>query len=154
MTAITHPTALADQCQAAERDAAGHLADIARATGAALGQLHTTPWLAAQIRAIYDSLADGDVYVCDHVVNGPCAMLACLWAPGIVVCDQCAPTLLLATSAAADTTCDRCHKAGQEIHSTAIATGPLILAYGLCPACQARADSPARPGRGGPRRRR
>lgn len=143
MTAITDPTALEDQHQAAERGAGNVLADFAAFTGGTVGQVATSPWLAAQIRGIYTALAAGEAAVCEHVAAGPCAMLACLWKPDTVVCDQCAPALLVVACAAADS-CDRCHAEGVPIHSTALSTGPLVLVYGLCEPCQ---DHPARPTR-------
>ena len=133
MTPITDPTALADQIQAASREA--HRATRAMGQdGAHLAYLTApTPWLASQLTALFTAINDGTARGCQHLQGGPRVVLAAAWAPGLLMCAQCTP--LLTPNEAEDGTCDKCRTRVELIHPRSVTAGPLVYAYGLCQDC-------------------
>lgn len=134
MTPITNPTALADQLTAAVRDAdranqAMHEAGRITLTY----QADTTPWLSSQFARLTAAMQNGTARYCPHLAHGPRVTFAAAWAPGSLVCAQCAPAL--APDAAEDSTCDKCRRRVALLHARTATFGPLIFAYGLCSGC-------------------
>jgi hypothetical protein len=131
---MTHPTALADQTEAAAREA-----DRATRALSATGRAHLnyltapTPWLAAKLAQLHAAIVDGTASGCAHLSDGPRVAFAAVWAPGLLVCAHCAP--LLTPDAAEDSTCDKCRARVALIYPRSATLGPLIYAYGLCTGC-------------------
>jgi hypothetical protein len=125
-------TAHRDQSRAAARDAHRRLADIAARLGIELGA-SGHPWLARQLAGLQAALAAGIVRTCPHLHGGPAVVYAALWAPGRLVCQRCLPVLV--PDAVQDRTCDRCQNASGQLTIGVMHAGPLLVAFGLCPAC-------------------
>jgi hypothetical protein len=136
MTPISNPTALADQHDAAVREA-DRATRAMCATGAARLNYLTapTPWLASKLAQLHAAIEDGTARACPHLNDGPRVALAAAWAPGQIVCAHCAPGLT--PDAAEDSTCDKCRTRVPSIHPRSATIGPLVYAYGLCPDCAA-----------------
>lgn len=154
-TAIHHPTALADQVEAAATDARRAITTAAACGHVALISPESR-WLRAQVTALARSLTTGRAKVCSHLNpnSAPQVIHAAVWAPDLVVCGDCRWLLTPATGAE-DFTCDRCRMPVERIHSGAVAAGPIVLGYGLCTPCLTTVTSPTVAGRpdGKPRSR-
>ncbi|GAA1411687.1 hypothetical protein ACFQZ4_53080 [Catellatospora coxensis] len=124
-------TALADQAEAAARDARRKLASIG---GDRPADIASDPWLAEQIGALLLALATDTARLCRHVKPSPMVLHATAWTPGRVVCERCAPQLRPATYQQ-DTTCDRCGEHTSAIYSGALAFGSILFTFGLCGGC-------------------
>lgn len=135
MYPFTDPGALADQIDAATRDARTHLTQLAHYLAAPITHTTTPPWLDGHLSALRDGLRDGRVRSCAHLAVGPGIAYTAVWAPRLIACPACAPTLLR-PSPIEDDTCDRCRTTAPRLHIGAVATGPILLAYGLCRRCQ------------------
>jgi hypothetical protein len=134
MSPITDPTALADQVQAATREADQATRRMQASGKAALTYLPApTPWLAAQLGQLFAAIDDGTARGCQHLTGGPRVLFACAWTPKTIVCAHCAPRLT--PDAAEETTCDKCRIHVPLIHPRSVTTGPLVYAYGLCDDC-------------------
>ena len=133
-------TALNDQTDAAARDAhqavdALHALDLA--TGDAESTLSTgVPplWLLDQLAYLHARIQTGTAAACPHLhPDAPQVVHAAVWAPRQVRCTACAPQLM--PDAGEDLTCDRCRQVAGVLHPGTLASGPLLLAFGLCPDC-------------------
>lgn len=153
MTTITDPTALADQIQAATRQAGQAARSLHRTGAARLAYLTApTPWLATQLTALFTAIETGTARGCTHVTGAPRVVFACAWTPNILTCVHCAPRLT--PDATEETTCDKCRTHVPLIHPRSITAGPLIYAYGLCPDCAATEPDGHTPNRAARRRTR
>lgn len=133
-TPITDPTALADQVQAATRQASNAARALHKTGAARLAYLTApTPWLASQLTGLFAAIDNGTARGCEHVAGAPRVVFACAWAPNILTCVHCAPRLT--PDATEETTCDKCRTHVPLIHPRSITAGPLVYAYGLCDAC-------------------
>ena len=138
MTPITDPTALADQLDAAGRDARAAVAEMTAITGGPLTHTHPPAWLHGHLSALRTALHDGTARPCPHLAGGPGIAYAAVWAPGVLACPTCAPTLLQPDQAE-DLRCDACRRPGPgggHLHPGLVVSGPVLLAYGLCPDCR------------------
>lgn len=127
-----HPTAYADQLDAATADANRHLRATAAHTGGRLAHTHAG-WLADQAETLRRAMTDGTARVCRHIGPSPRIAHAAAWAPGVLVCSSC--IRLVMPDADEDGTCDRCRRPVLTLHAGVVALGPVLLAYGLCGAC-------------------
>jgi hypothetical protein len=135
-------TATFDQAQAAA-DHARHILDqLAEITGQPYTTARSSPWLAAQLRALVHGLMNRTVQTCPHVTRTPQLTHAAAWRPGTIACTDCAPTLLRPTPTE-DHTCDRCHRTAYPIHSALAVIGPILFGYGLCTTCADTTEPPA-----------
>lgn len=134
----THPTALADQIDAASADAARRLRHAASATpGARYTDGPAPDWLAEQFQRLTLTLTLGGGRYCKHLGPAPRVVHAFAWAPGLMLCPACR---WLATPAPTENhTCDRCHHHVDTVIPCLAAHGPVILGYGLCRACHTAA---------------
>lgn len=99
-------------------------------------------WLHGHLTALRTTLHNGTARPCPHLVGGPGIAYAAVWAPGVLACPTCAPTLLQ-PSEAEDLRCDACHRPGPgggHLHPGLVVSGPVLLAYGLCPDCRHLTD--------------
>jgi hypothetical protein len=130
----THPTALADQLQAASTDAHGR---ILRA--GTLPQLRLThrPNIPAWLTEAFDrhalTLLAGQGQVCAHVGSTPRVVCAFAWIPGLLVCPAC--RTLATPNPTEDATCDRCRRHCRRIWPGIAQVGPILFGYGLCQHC-------------------
>lgn len=139
-----HPTALADQLAAATHDARTRLDHIAHHTGARPITPATVPeWLHGHLRALRDAIHSDHATYCPHLATGPTVAYAAIWKPAILTCAACAATVFRADHTE-DTTCDRCrtHTPDTPLHPGLIASGPVLLAYGLCIHCHTDTHPP------------
>lgn len=132
-----HPTALADQIDAASAEAAHVLTAAADQPGTHLTHTTTGPWLAEQFARIDLALVSGQGMFCPHVHASPRVVFAFAWAPGLLVCPACRWLAIPTTTE--DQTCDRCRRHADTLHSTIAARGPVLFGYGLCPPCHTEA---------------
>ena len=134
-----HPTALADQLQAASADAVTHLHALADLIGGPAVYEPVHPWLIEQFERITFALTTGGAArFCPHIGAAPRVVHAYAWAPGLLVCPGC--TWLATPDAAESTTCDRCRRHVRLLWSRFIANGPVILGYALCRTCTTEVD--------------
>jgi hypothetical protein len=140
----TNPTdpgsiAFIDQLDAATEHARATLTRIAAPTGAAI--THGTPseWLCGQLSALREALCAGQVRSCVHLTGGPTVAYAAIWAPARLVCAACIPALRPTPDE--ELRCDRCRRRAAHLHPGMVASGPILLAYGLCDTCRHPADT-------------
>lgn len=133
MTAITDPTALADQHQAAERHLTRILARKAPSIGMTADTGPVGPWLAAQVERFADQAVSGELFTCEHLENGPAAAFAALSTPGLIVCHQCTDRLV--GDRDADMLCDRCERPAEEFEFTTVTLGAVGLMVAVCGSC-------------------
>jgi hypothetical protein len=153
MSPITNPTALADQHQAAVREAARANRTMQASGRATLTYLSApTPWLASQFAQLHAAVINGTARCCEHLNDGPRVAFAAAWAPGLIVCAPCAPAMT--PDPDEDSTCDKCRTRVPLIHPRSATFGPLVFAYGLCPACAADEPDKHGPNRAAGRRAR
>jgi hypothetical protein len=134
MTVITDPIALADQVEAAARDAARFIATAALDPHATVTIGATTPWLASRIQAFHTAHTNGDGLICQHLLGGPGVCFGALWRPGLIVCPACQHALT--PDPDEDDRCDRCRRHAPNITPHTATVGPLFLIYALCEPCQ------------------
>ncbi|GLW34084.1 hypothetical protein [Actinoplanes regularis] len=138
-----HPTALADQRQAACADALSRLKAAAAGPGARLSYEPDHPWLTEQLRLITLSLTIGGAKFCEHLNAHPASprvVHAHAWTPGVLVCPDCTKFPYLIR----DNTCDRCHRHSRRgLWTTIAAHGPVLFTYALCRTCHTEVDGPA-----------
>ncbi|MFI7588783.1 hypothetical protein ACIB24_17070 [Spongisporangium articulatum] len=134
----TTATALQDQAEAAARQASQALRDAALADPHITYSSGRAPlWVAAQLANVYTAVRAGTATYCPHIdAHHPRIVHAAVWAPGLITCTDCVPELLM-PDPIEDDICDRCHQLSDRLHPGAIAGGPLLLTYGLCPPCDA-----------------
>lgn len=131
-----HPTAYADQLQAATADARRRMRRAAH-----LPLLRLTPaaehpaWMAAIIDRHALALLSGQGRTCPHLGAGPRVALAFAWAPGLMVCGDC--RAMATPSPVEEATCDRCRRHCRRIWPGIAQHGPLLIGYGLCDTCHA-----------------
>ncbi|MGH4027292.1 MAG: hypothetical protein ACRDRV_22205 [Pseudonocardiaceae bacterium] len=128
---ITPPgrTAQLDQFAAATTDAYRRLT--------LFGNTHNSPvrlgpvpaWLVPHVRRLSEALTTGTGRRCAHLGTAPAVAHAAVWDPGHL-------------------TCDHCHRPGDPIHPGALALGPVLLAFGLCPRCLHRTEPATRSRKG------
>lgn len=130
----THPTALADQIQAASDDA--HRRIVRAATLPQL-RLTQTPDVPAWLREAFErhalALLSGQGRICAHVGPAPRVVCAFAWASGLLTCLAC--RALATPTATEDTTCDRCRRHCRQIWPGIVQVGPILFGYGLCRTC-------------------
>ncbi len=131
----THPTALADQVQAAGADAVRRLRQAATTPGARFTDEPAPPWLAEQFERLTLTLTLGGGRFCPHIGAAPRVVYAFAWAPGLMVCPAC--RWLATPTAAEDSTCDRCRRHAPDLIPEVAAHGPVLFGYGLCRPCHA-----------------
>jgi hypothetical protein len=135
MRPITDPTALRDQLDAASTDARRTLHEIAAVVAGPITPATPPPWLSGHLSALREALQQRRVRGCPHLATGPAVAYAAIWAPAILACAACAAYLLRPTPEE-DRRCDRCRRTADVLHPGMVATGPILLAYGLCPTCR------------------
>lgn len=124
--------ALADQYNAATRDATHIIHNLARAERVTVHRDSTDPWITNQIRALVAALTSGNGRLCPHLSSSPRVVYAAAWDPGQLTCERCTDRLV--PDWAEDLTCDRC-RAREVQYIGAAAFGPVVLSYGLCLPC-------------------
>ena len=140
----THPTAFADQIQAASTDALSRLQAAAARPGARLSHEPDHPWLTEQLQLITLALTLGGAKFCRHLDAAPAnprVVHAYAWSPGLLVCPACT---WIAELVKTDDDCDRCHRISRVgLWTTVAAHGPTLFTYALCKACHTTVDGPA-----------
>lgn len=125
MTPITHPVALSDQYQAAERELEDTMRHAAETEQMSVSVGDGSDWLNQRFTQHMANVTE-----CPHLTLGPRPMFTALWTPSLVVCRQCLPQL-----DSQDERCDRCGTQVDEVVMTAVQTGPLLTLYALCDPC-------------------
>ena len=137
----THPprlTAQLDQLGAATADAYRRLARLGTAHHSPVHLGPIPPWLVPHLRHLTQALTTGTARRCPHLGTAPAVAHAAVWDPGHLTCARC--THRLTPNPGEDTTCDRCRRRAELIHPGAIALGPVLLTFGLCPRCLTRTE--------------
>lgn len=127
-----NPTAYEDQFQAAVSDALRFLGDTAAANDLPL-QVSANEWLRERFTRNIEQLRAGTARLCAHITPAPMPIHTAAWATDIVVCTDCVASLQ--PSDDEDVRCDRCHQPAPAIYSGFAASGPVLMAYGLCAPC-------------------
>jgi hypothetical protein len=139
------PAAVAhdDQLSAAMRHVQTVIRDLADANDERIVTTRPSGWLLAQGLALQAAMNGRTARACRHVAYAPAVAYAAVWKPGIITCAACRP--LLAPDPAEDLICDKCRKhTPGGLHPCAVAVGPILLAFGVCPTCLPDVDKPAR----------
>jgi hypothetical protein len=121
-----------DQIDAAVADARTRLL---RAADACHGEqlISTDRWLNTQVHRFLSDIHARRTRLCEHIDGSPRVVHAALWAPRLLVCQDCIP--LLAPTAIEDATCDRCRQVVPAIAAHLANVGSILLAFGLCRTC-------------------
>lgn len=147
--------ALVDQADAAMAHGGGFLAAMAEFAGSELVHEAPSP-VVREIAGRLPALAKaGQVDVCPHVSpSAPMPVVWFAWNPGLVGCAPCAaPAAGSVAGTDEDQRCDYCREHSGLIHNSAamlpavvaelpggtVASGPVAVMFGLCPACHAEA---------------
>jgi hypothetical protein len=131
-----HPTALADQLDAASADAERRLRRAAVTPGVQFSHTDTPAWLAEQFTRIDLALTTGHGRLCPHIGAAPRVVYAFAWAPGLLTCPAC--RWLATPTDAEDHICDRCRRHAGTLYPTIAARGPVLFGYGLCHPCHTK----------------
>lgn len=134
MLPISHPAALEDQCQAAERDAQNAFDCITTNTGMDVSERDSSPWLTGRLLALIDQAEDGRAQLCRHLAQGPRPAFAALWAPGHIVCEHCVDALDRTPQTPG---CDHCGANPDLVNLHALRLEALVVTYALCDTCEA-----------------
>ncbi len=126
-------TALLDQIHAATRDARTLLGALAQQRRERVEETLPPLWLLAQRQAFVTALMTGQGRFCPHLGASPQPAFTAAWAPGALTCAACFPSLK--PDPVEDRTCDHCRTEHPTLHNCLAAFGPILMAYGLCPAC-------------------
>ena len=130
----THPTALADQLQAASDDAHRRMLRAGKLPQLRLTHSPDVPaWLSEAFDRHALALLSGQGHICPHVGPAPRVVCAFAWAPGLLTCPGC--RWLATPTDAEDSTCDRCRRHAETLYPTIAARGPILFGYGLCGTC-------------------
>lgn len=135
---MSHPTAFADQLQAASADAhnrlkrAGHLPRLTFTADPPV-----PPWLHELFQHHCDALTGGQGRVCPHIGPAPRVVCAFAWTPGLLTCPGCRH--LATPDTAEDNTCDQCRQPADLLWPGIAQLGPILFAYGLCDTCHTTA---------------
>jgi hypothetical protein len=130
---IIHPTARADQLDAAAAHARRVLTTAAKRGSAALDPNPPVRWLAKHAAEIRTAIEKRTVRACPHIGDTPQLLFAAAWRPGHLVCLSCLPAL--DPDPAEAVRCDHCRQAAPYLHGSVTALGPVLFAYALCPRC-------------------
>ena len=141
MTTPPGHTAQLDQLAAATTDAYGRLVQLGTAHGSPVRIGPVPAWLTPHLHRLARAVTTGTARRCPHLGTAPAVAHAAVWDPGHLTCPHC--THHLAPDTEEDTTCDRCRRHGDPIHPGAIALGPILLTFGLCPRCLSRTEPTA-----------
>ncbi len=134
MTTPPGHTAALDQLAAATTDAYRRLARLGTAHHSPMRIGPVPPWLAPHLPTLAHAVTTGTGRRCPHLTSTPAVAHAAVWDPGHLTCPRCTHRLT-PSSPGEDTTCDRCRRPAHPIHPGAIALGPILLTFGLCPHC-------------------
>jgi hypothetical protein len=137
-------TALADQLQAAARDARSLVADAAEHFGGGPDWAAPPAWLTHHLQRIQIGSLTGAVRFCPHVSSSPEVVWSAVWRPGEVWCARCCRDAMLAVRGTAeDAVCDGCRRPARPIFSVMTAAGALMVAAGLCRDCRSEVQAVA-----------
>ena len=133
MTTPHRLTAQLDQLGAASTDAYRRLARLGASHDSPVHLGPIPPWFHPHLRHLAQALTTGTARRCPHLGTTPGVAHAAVWDPGHLTCARC--THRLTPNPREDTTCDRCRRRAELIYPGAIALGPVLLTFGLCPRC-------------------
>lgn len=149
-------SALVDQAQAAANHGLAFLQEVARTGGGTLAETTVTGPRAAMVESYALLTFAGRLKPCPHLTaSAPQPEFWCAWKPGRLVCGPCSVALF--EMAAVPPENDRCDHCGQVIPgiracqvmmpavvmpALRIASGPTLLAFGLCPSCYLASEKP------------
>ncbi len=142
-------TAYTDQYAAAVAETTRTLAEFAEHGGIRPAVVLANRWLGGHAKRLKTALETGKAVLCPHIGPAPQMAHAAVWAPGHLVCSSC--TRALDPAEDDDQRCDRCQRHTRRLYAGCAGYGPILLAFGLCPACVRAtgltlATTPARPG--------
>lgn len=133
MSYLGDPVALADQAQAAQRDAERLFHRDAQAHGMSVTVRDASSWLTTVIHALMADIVDGHAWPCPHLPKGPRPEYAALWRPGRVVCRACIRHLRPDDNTSV---CDGCGNDPEFITVHQVQLGTLTVFYALCDHCE------------------
>jgi hypothetical protein len=140
------PPAVADQRQAAARDAHRFLELEAPFLGAPVEELDIArlpDWLRLDLLSTWSGWTSGTGRTCVHDPRPerPEPVFAAAWRPGLIACQRCIHLTVLRPGSKADRTCDCCGHVvagldqGEGISPGRLTFGPIVFGYGLCSSC-------------------
>lgn len=154
-------TALLDQADAANTDAARFMAGLAMLEDTTVQCVTPGPVHRALMARMHTRAITGQLTLCpDLSYDAPEPAFWCAWAPGRLRCSRCADTAgQRIHGTREDRRCDHCRKIRSSIHRGAIELPPIVvdlpakplcippvlMIFGLCPDCH-NADVPASSG--------
>jgi hypothetical protein len=142
MSYLADPVALADQADAAQRDAERLFNRDAGALGMTVTEHDPSAWLTEVIHALMADIVDGNALPCAHLPRGPRPEYAAVWHPGRVVCRDCIRQLQPHDDAPG---CDGCGDEPEFVTMHQVRFGTLTMFYALCDLCEALEDAETGP---------